>query len=234
MPGNAAPTGIYNIGSFPFVLMYIEHIVYGLALAIVAVMLLKPREAGWCTLIIVVSGCIPDIDGIFDIIRNPPEFTSGLIPHMVEHSRYFHTMGALLVYAIFAGIVLARWQGLKFSECVFFGGAGFAVHLLEDALVYNPSSAVFWPLSPQEVGIGLLPHSRDFFSVANSEVLTVGMVLLMVAVGISMFLKKMEWARLPWAGRTPGEIPLMGEILRLPARVPFPEKSEDYEPPLER
>ncbi len=209
--------------------MYIEHIVFCLACAIVVVMLLKPRDAGWCTLIVVGSGCIPDIDGIFDIIRNPPEFTSGLIPHMAEHSRYFHTLGALLVYALFAGIVLARWQGLKFSECAFFGGAGFAMHLLEDAIVYNPSSAVFWPLSPQEVGIGLLPHSRDFFSIANTEVLLVGMALLMGAVGTSMFLKKMEWAKFPWADRIPMEIPLLGDMLRLPAQVPFPDEGEEYE-----
>jgi len=225
---------MYNIGSFPFVLMYIEHIVYSLAFGIVAVLLLKPRDAGWCTLIFVVSGCIPDIDGIFDIIRHPPEFTSGLIPHMVEHSRYFHTLGALLVYAIVVGIVFARWQGLKFSECAFFGGAGFAAHLLEDALVYNPSSAVFWPLSPQEVGIGLLPHSRDFLSVANTEVLLVGMALLMGAVGTSMFLKKMEWARLPWPGGIPMEIPFVSEMLRLPAKVPFLDESEEYESPPER
>jgi len=127
---------------------------------------------------------------------------------MVEHSRYFHTIGALLVYAIFAGIVLARWQGLKFSECAFFGGAGFAAHLLEDALVYkNPSSAVFWPLSPQEVGIGLLPNSRNFFSVANTEVLAIGMGLLTLAVGTSLLINRTGWARLPWAVvRIPEEI----------------------------
>ena len=37
---------MYKIVSFPFVLMYIEHIVYSLAFAIVAVMLLKPT-GGW-------------------------------------------------------------------------------------------------------------------------------------------------------------------------------------------
>ena len=127
------------------------------------------------------------------------------------------------------GSFLPDGRGLKFSECAFFGGAGFALHLLEDALVYNPSSAVFWPLSPQEMGIGLLPHSRDFFSIANTEVLLVGMALLMGAVGTSMFLKKMEWAKFPWADRTPMEIPFVGEMLRLPAQVPFPDDSEEYE-----
>jgi len=209
--------------------MYIEHIVFSLACAIVVVMLLKPRDAGWCTLIVVVSGCIPDIDGIFDIIRNPPEFTTGLIPHMAEHSRYFHTLGALFMYALFAGIVLARWQGLKFSECAFFGGAGFAMHLLEDAIVYNPSSAVFWPLSPQEVGIGLLPNARDFFSVANTEVLAIGMVLLMLAIGMSLILSRTEWANLSWPDRTSKEIPVMDELLHVPVQVPVPVEGEEYE-----
>ncbi|MFA5347148.1 MAG: metal-dependent hydrolase [Methanoregula sp.] len=209
--------------------MYIEHIVYSFAFAIVAVMLLKPREAGWYTLIFVISGCLPDIDGIFDIIRHPPEFTSGLIPHMAEHSRYFHTMGALLIYAIIAGIVLARWKGLKFSECAFFGGAGFAAHLLEDALVYNPSSPVFWPLSPQEVGIGLLPHSRDFFSVANAEVLGVGMVLLMLVVGASLLINRTGWTRLPWTVGIPEEVPFIHEILQSPGKIPVPEEEDDYE-----
>jgi membrane-bound metal-dependent hydrolase YbcI (DUF457 family) len=209
--------------------MYIEHIVYSLAIAIVAVMLLKPREAGWCTLIFVISGCIPDIDGIFDVIRHPLEFTSGFIPHMVEHSRYFHTMGALLVYAILAGIVLARWQGLKFSECAFFGGAGFAAHLLEDALTYNPSSAIFWPVSPQEVGIGLFPNSRDFLSVANTEVLAVGIVLLMLAIGTSLLFNRTAWARLPWAVWIQEENPFIREILQSPGKIPLPEEEDDYE-----
>jgi membrane-bound metal-dependent hydrolase YbcI (DUF457 family) len=148
---------------------------------------------------------------------------------MVEHSRYFHNLGALLVYALFAGIILARWQGLKFSECAFFGGLGFAAHLLEDALVYNPSSAVFWPLSPQEMGIGLLPHSRDFFSVANTEVLAIGMVLLIVAIGTSLILSRTEWANLPWVGRTPKEIPLVDELLHVPVKVPVPVEGEEYE-----
>jgi membrane-bound metal-dependent hydrolase YbcI (DUF457 family) len=209
--------------------MYVEHIVYNLAFAIVAVMLLKPREAGWCTLIFMFSGCIPDVDGIFDIIRHPPEFTSGLIPHMAEHLRYFHTFGALIVYAILVGIILVRWRNLKFWECAIFAGAGFAAHLFEDALVYNPSSAVFWPFSTQEFGIGLLPHSRDFFSVANTEVLAIGMAFLMAAVITAIFLKKMEWARLPWPGGMPKENSFMDGILHLPAKVPLPDDSGEYE-----
>ncbi len=209
--------------------MYLEHIVYSLAFAVVAVMLLKPREAGWCTLIFVISGCIPDIDGIFDLVNHPPEFTSGLIPHMVEHSRYFHTAGALFIYAILAGIFLARYRGLKFSECAFFAGAGFAAHLFEDALVYNPSSAAFWPVSSQEVGIGLLPHSRDFFGVANTEVLAMGVILLAFTFGITLFFNRAELTKFSRVDEALMEIPFINELLRVPEKVPLPDDGEEIE-----
>jgi membrane-bound metal-dependent hydrolase YbcI (DUF457 family) len=202
--------------------MYLEHIVYSLAIGIVAVMLLKPREAGWCTFIFVISGCIPDVDGIFDLMRYPPDFTSGLIPTMVEHSRYFHTTGALLMYAILTGIFLARWRSLTFAECVFFAGTGFATHLVEDALVYNPSSAAFWPISAQEVGIGLLPHSRDFFKIANTEVLAIGLVFLILVIVSTVFLKKTGLTRFFRVDRTPGELLFSKEILPVSGKVsPF-------------
>jgi len=209
--------------------MYIEHIVYNLAFAIVAVMLLKPRDAGWCTIIFVIGGCIPDIDGIFDIIRNPPTFTSGIIPHMVEHSRQFHNLEALIVYAFIVGIVLVKWQGLKFSECAFFAGAGFAAHLFEDMLVYKEASAIFWPLSYQEVGLGLLPHTRDFFSVANAQVLAIGIVLLMLAATISIILKRTEWAEFPWVNENRKKIPSLDEILHVSHTVPVPEEADTGE-----
>jgi hypothetical protein len=79
-----------------------------------------------------------------------------------------------------------------------FAGIGFGAHLLEDALVYNPSSAVFWPLSSQEVGIGVFSsYSRDFFSIANGEVFGIGILLLLLAVGTSIYLKRTGWTAIP-------------------------------------
>jgi membrane-bound metal-dependent hydrolase YbcI (DUF457 family) len=210
--------------------MYTEHIVYSLAFAIVAVMLIRPRDAGLCTLLFVISGCIPDIDGIFDVVRHPPTFTDIVIPHMAEHTRMFHTAGALVLYAIIAGIFLYRLKGLTFVTGAFFAGAGFAAHLFEDALVYNPSSAIFWPLSSQEVGIGVLPGTRDFFSIADPEVLALGILLLVLAAGASFILKRTEWAELPWVDEIRREIPSIDEILHLPKGVPVAETVDDYEP----
>lgn len=206
--------------------MYLEHIVYSLAVGLVAVMLLKPREAGWCTFIFVISGCMPDVDGIFDLMRYPLDFTGGLIPTMVEHSRVFHTTGALLVYAILTGILLARWRSLTFAECAFCAGTGFALHLVEDALVYNPSSAAFWPISAQEVGIGLLPHSRDFFKIANTEVLAIGLVLLALAIISTVILKKIELTRFFQVDRTLGELLFIKEIPAVPGEVSSTDDAE--------
>jgi hypothetical protein len=79
-----------------------------------------------------------------------------------------------------------------------FAGIGFGAHLLEDVLVYNPASAVFWPVSSQEVGIGFFPsYSRDFFSIANGEVFGIGILLLLLTLGASIHLKRTGWAALP-------------------------------------
>jgi membrane-bound metal-dependent hydrolase YbcI (DUF457 family) len=191
--------------------MYVEHIVYSLAFAIFAIILLKPKEAGLCTLVVVISGCIPDIDGIFDLIRNAPTFTDGFIPHMVEHTRVFHNIGALVLYAAIAGILLYRLKGLTFMTGAFFAGFGFALHLFEDALVYNPASAFFWPLSSGEVGLGWLPHTRNFFEIADPQVLLIGMMLLASAVGLSLLHGYTDWSELPSWNNQPEAVPVQDD-----------------------
>lgn len=188
--------------------MYTEHIVYSLAFAIFAILLLKPKEAGLCTLVVVISGCIPDVDGIFDLLRNPPTFTDGIVPHMVEHTRVFHNIFALVIYAFVVGILLYRLKGLAFITGAFFAGFGFALHLFEDALVYNPAAAFFWPFSSQEVGLGWLPHTRNFFEIADPQCLLVGMALLGSAVGLSLLVGNTDWSELPSWDNHPGGVPV--------------------------
>jgi membrane-bound metal-dependent hydrolase YbcI (DUF457 family) len=179
--------------------MFIEHVVYSLVIAIVLTLFLDKKIAGWCTLIVVVSACIPDLDGIIDLIQHPLVFSGSFLPHMTIHSRYFHTMGALIVYAILAGVLLARYRRLKFPVIALFAGIGFGAHLFEDALVYNPAEPLFWPISSEMTGLGVFPsYSRDFLGVANGEVLLIGIVLLAVAIGLSVALKRTEWASMPW------------------------------------
>ena len=179
--------------------MYIEHICFNLALAIIVTLFIDQKYAGWCTAVIVVSGCIPDIDGIFSLIQSPPVFTNGIIPSMAFHFRYFHSIGILALYAIVVAGLLSYFQRLNFRNMALFAGVGFGAHLIEDALVYNPSSAVFWPVSSQEVGIGFFSsYSRDFLGIANGEVLSIGILFLLFALGASIFLEKTEWISPLW------------------------------------
>jgi hypothetical protein len=175
--------------------MFIEHVIYTLALAVVLTCFIRRDFVAWGTLIILVSGCIPDIDGIIDIMQNRLVFLPGqLLPGMMEHSRYFHSLGGLVIYAVLAGIVLMYAFRLKFSLVALFAGIGFGAHLVEDMLVYNPSSAVFWPVSSVPSGIGIFTdNSRNFLGIANAEVLFAGLLLLTSAVFVNLAIRKITW-----------------------------------------
>ncbi len=178
--------------------MFVEHILINLALAICFTLFIDQKHAGWCTAVIVVSGCIPDADGIFSLIQSPPTFTQGIIPSMAFHIRYFHSIGILLLYAVITGGLLAYYHRQDFRIMALFAGIGFGAHLLEDALVYESSSAVFWPLSSNEVGIGFFSsYSRDFFSIANTEVFGIGVLLVLIAMSASIQLKRTGWIAIP-------------------------------------
>ena len=178
--------------------MYIEHVCFNLALAILVTLLADQKNAGWYTVVILVSGCMPDIDGIFSADPESPVFTGGIIPGMAFHLRYFHSIGILFIYAVVVAGLLAYYHRLDFRIIALFAGTGFGAHLLEDAFVYNPASAVFWPLSSQEVGIGIFPsYSRDFFSIANGEVFSIGIILLVLVVSSSILFKKDRMGQSP-------------------------------------
>ena len=202
--------------------MYIEHVVYSLALALFICLFLDRSLAQWCIAIIVVSSCIPDIDGIFSLILSPPQFTDGIIPHMAFHLRYFHTAGFLAMYAVVVAGLLFYFYRLDVRLTAFLAGTGFGAHLFEDALVYNPASAVFWPVSPHEYGIGIFSSTRDFLSVANGEVLFFGILLLALATGMYTIFGKNIREDFPTIGlpsakdrQFPSPIPAITEFLLL-------------------
>jgi hypothetical protein len=179
--------------------MYIEHICFNLALAFLIILFIDKKHTGLCTAVIVISGCIPDIDGIFSLIQSPPVFSSGIIPSMAFHLRYFHSIGILVLYAIVVAGLLSYFYRVDYRNIALFAGAGFGAHLIEDALVYNPSSALFWPVSSQEVGIGFFSsYSRDFLGISNGEVLGIGLILTLFVVGTGIFLERTEWASSLW------------------------------------
>jgi hypothetical protein len=59
-----------------------------------------------------------------------------------------------------------------------------------------------WPFSPEIYGLGLLPNMmneenyiKDFFRVANTDVLIIGIVLLIVAMIIRTYFEGPTWIR---------------------------------------
>ena len=174
--------------------MFLEHITCTLALAIL-VSMVYPRIRGSYIGVMVAAGCIPDLDGIIDLVRTPPDFSTGLLPSMAGHTRCCHNIAVLLLFALLAGLLLTRFR-MEFSLSALAAGGGFAAHLIEDVLVYRPAAAVFWPVSPEMVGIGIVPgYCRDFLCVAHTQVLFASLLLVVLADVASIAMARRHWVR---------------------------------------
>lgn len=163
--------------------MFFEHWIYSTAIAIIIGMIYFRsfrRDLSW---IIIASAYIPDID----VIAYPLLKKIGIIVlvngHPIEHGN-FHNIAILILYALSVAFLLHP-LGIKFIDSLFFAGIGFAAHLFEDALVFDPAYPFFWPITTQSFGIGLFNYTKDFYRIANKEVLIVGLIL----VGLSAMLR---------------------------------------------
>jgi hypothetical protein len=77
-----------------------------------------------------------------------------------------------------------RLAGMRLRDSFLFAGIGFGVHMFEDALIANPAYAFFWPISGQKFGIGLFDYNKDFIGIADTEVLLVGLITVVLCVFI--------------------------------------------------
>ncbi len=181
--------------------MIIEHIIYSAALAILAGMVFYKytgRDPSW---IIIISSIAPDLD----VLANPVLRRLGirllLDGSSIQHGT-FHNIAFMVVFGIAVAFLLHP-LGLKFFDSLFFAVIGFGAHLFEDALVYNTGWKILWPVSSEPVGFGLIPgwineesYRADFFHIANSEVLIIGLLLVLVAFLIRTYYEKSSsWIR---------------------------------------
>ena len=181
--------------------MHLEHLIYSAALAVIIGMVyhrFTGRDPSW---IIVISAFAPDIDRLCCPIRSWFGVTLAFNGHVVQHGD-LHSVGVLCVYALLVGIVLVP-VGIRFWEGMLFAGIGFGAHLLEDALVYETSYALLWPLSDSIYGIGLCEYTRDFYGIADTGVLIVGLLLLAGAVALR---SRLDGGWLSWASREPQKL----------------------------
>jgi hypothetical protein len=180
--------------------MIAEHIIYSTALAIIVGMLwyrYTGKDYSW---IIILFSWAPDIDFIANRVLNMFGFTLMFEGHTITHG-VFHNVAVMVVFAIGMAFFLHPF-GIKFFDSLFFSLVGFGAHLFEDALVYDPGYKFLWPFSSKVLGFGLLPkilseeyYVRDFFWIANTEVLIVGLVFLSAAILIRTYVESPAWIR---------------------------------------
>jgi hypothetical protein len=180
--------------------MLAEHIIYSTAIAILVGMLFyrfTGRDSSW---IIILVAFVPDIDFIANRVLTTFGFTLLFEGHRITHG-VFHNIAIMVIFGILMALLLHPF-GIRFFDALFFTIIGFGAHLFEDALVYKVGYPYLWPFSSEDLGIGLLPniiseenYFRNFFGIASTEVLIVGVVFLLVALIIRTYVEGSTWIR---------------------------------------
>jgi len=177
-----------------------EHIIYSTAIAIIVGMLYYKytgRDHSW---IIILCAWIPDFDIIAKSALNKMGFIVLFDGQPIHHGT-FHTVAMMVIFAILVAFLLHPF-GIRFIDSLFFATIGFGAHLFEDALVYKVGYMYLWPFITENLGIGILPniiseenYIRDFFRVANTEVLIIGILVLIAAMLIRTSVEGTSWVR---------------------------------------
>jgi len=180
--------------------MIIEHLFYSTAIALIVGMLyykVTSRDHSW---IIIICAWIPDFDIIAKSVLNKFGFVVLFEGQPIHHGT-FHTIAGMVIFALFIAFLLHPF-GIRFIDSLFFATVGFGAHLFEDALVYKVGYMYLWPFIQENLGIGILPnivseesYIKDFFRVANTEVLIIGIILLIVAMIIRTYVEGPTWIR---------------------------------------
>jgi len=181
--------------------MIIEHFIYSAALAILAGMVFyryTGRDPSW---IIIICAWAPDLDELANPVLRSLGIRLLLDGSPIQHGT-FHNIAFMVVFGIAVAFLLHP-LGIKFFDALFFSVIGYGAHLFEDALVYDPYYRFLWPFSSKVLGFGILPgmineenYVRDFFHIANTEVLLIGLLLLLAAFLIrTYFERSSSWIR---------------------------------------
>lgn len=162
--------------------MFVEHIIFGIGIAILAGAAGRWPEGRDRSWIVVVGAAAPDIDMTIDLLHwvMPGIIPLGLLP--LPFHGWFHTLGFLALFAVGAGLILPR-AGIGAATAALLAGIGFGSHLIEDALVDSlPGYPYLWPLSHERFVMPVFPGERDLFGLANTESLAVALGFAAAAV----------------------------------------------------
>jgi hypothetical protein len=155
--------------------MLSEHIIYSTALAIlISIPYVKytGRDPTW---IIILMCFAPDID----------YFLSFIMPSYISHGD-FHNILALIVFTAICSWILVKC-GVKTIDAIICTSIGFTAHLLEDAFVYNPAYAFFYPISNDRTGWAIIRETFNLYPFGSTNVIIFGVFLLAIAIGLKYF-----------------------------------------------
>jgi membrane-bound metal-dependent hydrolase YbcI (DUF457 family) len=171
--------------------VYIEHIIYSAALAVLIGMIFSRytgRDPSW---IIIAVAFVPDIDSILE--RSPEALPRIIVPGTIHHGD-LHTILALIIFSLLIAKVL-QWFNIRFIDGLICSAIGLAAPLFEDALVYNPSYPFLWPITSHVFSTGILEGPRNLFGIANSTVVFIGIILIVCAVLVRTLVEGPGWWR---------------------------------------
>lgn len=163
--------------------MLSEHIFYSGAIAILIGMVFYKytgRDSSW---IVILCAWAPDLD-LF-----------------LLHGA-FHNIAFMIIFGMFMAFLLKSF-GIKFLDAFFFSVIGFGMHLFEDAMVFDVAYPFLWPFSTINKGLELFPDAisssgryiANFLRIANTEILIVGLLFLLLAIIIRTYFEGPTWIR---------------------------------------
>lgn len=180
--------------------MLAEHLIFTSAIAVIVGMLsfrYTGRDSSW---IVILVTYVPDLDKILDSILNWIGFEVLFEGHTIHHGT-FHTVAAMIVFGVFIAFLLNPF-GIRFFDSFIFTLVGFGAHLFEDALVYSANYMYLWPLSREKLGLAWLPvngseesYNANFFHLANTEVLFIALLFLLLAILVRTRVEGSGWIR---------------------------------------
>jgi membrane-bound metal-dependent hydrolase YbcI (DUF457 family) len=174
--------------------VYIEHLVYSAALAVIVGMIFSryySRNPSW---IIIAVAFVPDIDlAIQAVLQAIRRLTRIFFPVAIHHGDLHNVLFLILFSLLFAWLVHS--VGIRFTDGLICSAIGIAAHLFEDALIANPAYVFLWPITIQRFGIGIMKETPNIFGIANSTVLPIGIILLAGVVLVRTLVEGTGWWR---------------------------------------
>lgn len=164
--------------------MLAEHILFTVAIVImVGVYFTRVTGKAYLWWLIILASFIPDADHINNIVWDLGllQFPVHILP--IIKIGIFHNLLWLAIFSVGIAIFFVMIKQATFLDVALFVAFGYALHLIEDFIVYPPVYQFLYPLSKTEYGWNILPETMDL-GWAGTGVLNVGLVLIAFAICI--------------------------------------------------